>query len=155
MKYAHPLMIAAFAAIPYGLVTWGYTAFTDGDVQAFWVALGVLLGIRLFFSLIEMLGGVLYWRLYGRRIVMSNALKFLKTNGFPPREYEHDTLLAYLARIQDGHKYPPTLRAAAAETERLLTFIEGLGIVMGARTWEVWCAALDAHAPRSQATRQL
>ena len=86
MKYAHPLMIAAFAAIPYGLVTWGYTAFTDGDVQAFWVALGVLLGIRLFFSLIEMLGGVLYWRLYGRRIVLSNALKFLKTNGFPPRE---------------------------------------------------------------------
>ena len=86
MKYAHPLMIAAFAAIPYGLVTWGYTVFTDGDVQAFWVALGVLLGIRLFFSLIEMLGGVLYWRLYGRRIVLSNALKFLKTNGFPPRE---------------------------------------------------------------------
>jgi hypothetical protein len=155
MKYAHPLMIAAFAAIPYGLVTWGYTAFTDGDVQAFWVALGVLLGIRLFVSLIEMLGSVLSWRLYGRRIALGNAIKFLKANGFPPREYEHDSLLAYLARIQDGPEYASPLRAAAVETERLLTFIEQLGIVMGARTWEVWCAALDIYAPRSRATRHL
>ena len=116
---------------------------------------GRVAGDSIFFSLIEMLGGVLYWRLYGRKIALSNALKFLKTNGFPPREYAHDTLLAYLARIQDGHEYSPPLRAAAAEAERLLTFIEQLGIVMGARTWEVWCAALDAHAPRSQATRHL
>ncbi len=104
-------------------------------------------GDSTFFSLIELLGNVLYWRLYGRRIALSNALKFLKTNKFPPREYEHDTLLAYLARIQDGPEYPSPLRAAAAEAERLLTFIEQLGIGMGARNWDVWCAALDAHAP--------
>lgn len=155
MKYTHPLMIAAFAAIPYGLVTWGYTALTNGDIQAFWIALGVLLGIRLFFSLIEALGGVLSWRIYGRRIAMGNALKFLKANGFPPREYGHDNLLDYLARIQDGPEYAPPLRAAAREVERLVTFVEQLGITIGGRTWEVWSAALDVYAPRSQATRQL
>lgn len=155
MKYAHPLAISIFAAIPYVLVTWGYTKLTDGDANAFWVALGVLLGIRLFFYTIETLGDVLSWRLYRRRIAVDNALTFFRANGYPPREYEHDDLGNYLARIQDDPHYLQPLRNSAVELERTLTFIEGLGILVGARTWAAFEAALDSYAPRSKATKVL
>lgn len=151
MKYAHPLVISTFALIPYVLVTWGYTKWTDGDAKAFWIALGVLLGIRLFFSIIERLGDLLSWRLYRRKIMIDNAVTALKTDEFPQRKYSSDGLGAYLAGIIDDPLSPATLRKSAADLERNLGIIEKYGILMGARNWAVWEAALDLYSPRSKA----
>ena len=155
MKYIHPLTISMFAAVPYVLVTWGYVKLTDGDANAFWIALGLLLGIRFFFYIIETLGDVLCWRLYQRRIAVDNAITFFRSNGYPQREYQHDDIGNNLARIQDDHRYLPLLRNSAGALERTLTFIEGLGILVGARTWATFNAALDSYAPRSKATKVL
>ena len=155
MKYANPLALSIFAAIPYVLVTWGYTKLTNGDAKAFWVALGILLGIRFFFFTIERLGDALSWRLYRRKIAVDNAFAFLMANAFPPREYDHDNFGNYLARIQDGPEYAQPLRHTAVEIERVLTFVEQLGILVGERAWAAYEAALDIYAPRSKATRRL
>lgn len=155
MRYADPLTVARFAAIPYILVTWGYTKLTGGDTKAFWVALGALLGIRLFFLIIETLGDVLSWRLYRRGIAVGNAIAFLKANGYPPRKYSHDDFLNYLARIQGDSEYPETLRTSALQMERILAAFEQLGILGGARAWTVFDAALDLYAPKTQATHRL
>ena len=151
MKYAHPLAITIFAWIPYILVTWGYAKWTDGDAKTFWTALCVLLAIRLFFYIIETLGDVLSWRLYRRKIMVDNAVTALRTDKFPPREYNSDDLGNYLARIEQDPQYPATLRNAAVNLDQNLATIEQYGILVGARAWEVWEAALDIYSPRSKA----
>ena len=83
----------AFAMVPYLLVTWGYTELTNGDTKTFWTALGILLGVRVFFSLIETLGSVLSWRLYGKNFMVQKMLEVLRANKFPMREYSHDNIL--------------------------------------------------------------
>lgn len=155
MKYLHPVVLTVFAAIPYALVTWGYTKLTNGDGETFCIALGVLLGIRLFFYSIETLGDVLSWRIYRRKIAVDNALMFFRSNGFPPRRFSHDDLSNYLARIEDDPQWPETLRKSAVDIYRYLAMIEQLGILVGARTWAVWEEALDIFAPRSEAIERL
>ena len=140
----------AFSAIPYVLVAWGITKFTNGDTQAFWVALGVLIGLRLFFAIIEMLGGILYWRLYQRRITHDYALKFLKANNYPHRKHKIENIISYLAGISRDPEYPVPLRISAFGAECTLRSSENYD-----RTLEVWNAALDVYAPESQATHHL
>jgi len=74
------LIMSAFAFIPYLLVAWGYTRIADGSVRVFWIALGLLIGARFFFSVIETVGSILAWRLYGRRLAIDRNLAFLRTN---------------------------------------------------------------------------
>ena len=145
----------AFSAIPYVLVAWGITKFTNGDTQAFWVALGVLIGLRLFFSIIEMLGGILYWRLYARRITLDSMLKFLKANDYPPRKDPHDGIISYILRIQNDPEYPEPLRKSTFWIEHELTTSGELGLLGDMRLWKAWDAALDVYAPKAQATRHL
>jgi hypothetical protein len=101
MKYAHPVAISIFALVPYALVAWAYNLLNNDDASGFWTALGVLIGVRFFFFIIETLGDVLCWRLYKRSLAVENALTFLKANGFPQRKFKEDDLGGYLARIQD------------------------------------------------------
>jgi hypothetical protein len=155
MKYTDALIVTVFAWIPYILVVWGYTKLTDGDAQTFWIALAVLLGVRLFFYVIETAGSILCWRLYRRHIAVDKALTWLKRNNFPQREYKHDDLSNYLARIEDSPEYSEPLRKAAHELYSALCFIEELGILVGARSWAAWNAALDIYAPSSRAPKQL
>jgi hypothetical protein len=97
---------------------------------------------------------MLYWKLYGRKLAVKNALAFLKGNQYPQREYAHDNFGNYLARIQDDPQYPPTLRQSAVDIERVLDLIEEAGITVGARAHSAYNMALDIYAPRSLARRQ-
>ena len=155
MKYANPMAISIFSVIPYLLVAWGYKELTNGDTKTFWIALGVLLGSRLFFFIIERLGDILSWRLYRRKIVVDNALTFLKANGFPPRKDPDDDFLGYLGSIQRDPECAASLRKSAFDLEKILAAIEQIGILVGARTWDAWDAALNIYAPKSHATHRL
>ncbi len=74
-----------FALVPYALVAWGYKKLTGGDDGDYWIAFGVLIAVRLFFSLIEMLGGILAWRVYGKGLAVTGLHEFLRSNEFPKR----------------------------------------------------------------------
>ena len=137
------------AVIPYALVAWGYTKL-DPETS-FWAALGVMIGVRLFFAIIETLGGVLAWRLHGRAIAVNNALRLFRENEFPARLYRHDGLSSYLARIVDDDSTSPELRRTAQETERMLGLFEDVGILPGWRLRSATEAALDIYSPREKA----
>src|SRR5262245_13768586 len=136
MRYAHPLIITLFSVLPYAVVAWGYTKLTDGDTTTFWITLGVLFAIRLFFLTIESLGHVVSLRLHRRQIAVNSALKFLKANGFPPRKFADDNLWNYLARIHNDPECPDALRKSAAGIEHALALIEEFSILMGAHAHE-------------------
>lgn len=141
------------ASIPYALIAWGYTKF-DASVS-FWIALGVLLGVRLMFAIVELLGSVLAWRLHGRTIAVNNALRLFRENQFPPRQYRHDDLSSYLFRIKGDGNIGPELRRTAKEFEAVLEIFDNMGILTGWRMRSAAEAALDIYAPRAYALEGL
>ena len=102
-----------FSLVPYVLVAWGYAKFTDGGQNAFWVEFGLLVAARLFFAIIEGLGGVLAWRLHGKNVAVGNFLRCLRANNFPERYFKHDDFLNYLSRVIDDHASPATAKQTA------------------------------------------
>lgn len=145
------LVTAAFAFVPYALVAWGYTELADGNCEMFWTAFGVLLGARLFFSIIESLGGILWWRLYGKKNTVQKVLEMLRVNRFPLREYKHDDISNYIARIKGNDEILPPVKIAAYQLEFLLATSEDRGILEGARIFSAAEIALDAYSPKSLA----
>jgi hypothetical protein len=137
--------------VPYLLVSWGYTELTNGDPKTFWTALGVLFGARIFFGIIETLGSILSWRLYGKKFMVRQMFEILQANKFPKRFYSHDDILNYLARIEDSEEMSPSMKSAAKQLEFLLATFENLGILAGARMYAATEAALETYSPRSAA----
>lgn len=144
------VIVALFAFVPYALVAWGYMALTNGAAKDFWAALGVLVGVRIFFSIIETLGGVLTWHLYSKRLVIGKNLEFLRANGFPKRKYSHDDFLSYLVRIEDDPEQPTALRTAAREMHSVLGSCENMGILLGMRMHCAAEAALEIYSPKAE-----
>lgn len=150
MNNVKPQLIAfGFSLVPYLLVSWGYTELTDGDTKTFWIALGTLFGFRLFFSIIETFGGILTWRLYGKKFMVERALEVFRSNKFPMREYRHDELGNYLARIEDNDEVSPSVKRAAKDIETMLTIFENQGILVSARMYSATEIALDLYSPKS------
>lgn len=139
---------AAFSVLPYLLVAWAYMAFTDGHAKDFWVALCVLLVVRLFFFIIETIGGILAWRLYGRRVAVEKVLRFLRENNFPMRTDPNEDFLMYFQRIQEDRTCPESTRALARECDRELARLDGSGILPGMRADYAVQAALDRYTER-------
>jgi len=144
------IIITLFSVIPYLLVSWGYTALVDGAEKQFWGAFGVLIAVRLFFSVIETLGSVLSWHLYSKRLMIKKFLGLLCANNYPKRIYQDDDFLDYLARIEDG-TYPDTLKKSAKEIYSLLSTFESIGILLGMRMHLASEAALEIYSPKAEA----
>lgn len=142
------IIMALFAWVPYVLLSWGYAKLTD---SGFWPALGVLLAIRLFFIVIETLGSVLAWRVYGRKKIIERNLSLLRANNFPKRQYAHDDFLVYLSRIENDDAYSQQLKTAAQQWEQVLAFYETSGIFLGMRMHAAADDALDIYSPKREA----
>ena len=134
-----------FAWIPYALLSWCYAQIMDGD---FWKVLGVLIAARLFFSVIETIGSIFSWRLYGKKKVVQLNLNILQFNNFPKRELEHDDFSNYLARIETSDDYSVQLKAVAKNWEQSLTFFEHTGILIGMRMHAAADEALNIYSPK-------
>lgn len=141
-------IIAAFSFIPYLLVSWGYMEIENGGSREFWSCFLVLLGVRAFFSVIETLGSVLMWRLYGRRLTISKLLEFLRSNQFPAREQDDTDFLHYIDRLADAHGPLTELKATAKEMRAVVVGYETMGILAGMRMHAASDAALDLYSPR-------
>lgn len=142
------IIMALSAWVPYVLVSWGYAVVSD---SSFWFALGVILAIRLFFSVIETLGSILTWRLYGRKKAIEKNLSMLRANDFPKRQYAHDDFLNYLSRIEDDATSPEQLKMAARQWEQALAFFESSGILLGMRMHAAADEALNIYSPKHEA----
>lgn len=137
--------------IPYVAVVWGYVELTNGGIREFWSVLGVLFGARLFFSFVETIGSILAWRVHGKSAMIHNCLEILRTNKFPMREYAHDNLGNYLARIDGGEQYSAEIQCLAKELSRSLELTENMGILSGMRLHAAWSEALDIYSPKESA----
>jgi len=94
--------------IPYLLVAWVLNKFV-GEGSYFWMIFGIMLLIRLGFSIMEVIGGILAWRLYNKKAMVNRVVDFLKVHNFPPRRCAFDDFDAYLSRIDKFGQYPPKL----------------------------------------------
>ena len=127
-----------FVFVVYLCVSGAVTLLFDGNWLTFWTAFGVLLAIRLFFSVIETLGGVVSWRLHGKQRMTEKILGILQTTQFPPREFPHDDISAYLG--------------TAAELQFMLDHVRSTGGMLAkARTYSAVNRALDIYSPSSAA----
>lgn len=149
MTFVRTIIVATFSFIPYLLVSWGYMVLVNGGSRQLWGALGVLIAIRLFFSLIETLGSILYWRLYGKTLTVNKFLELLQTNNYPKREYQQDDVLAYLHRIQEG-PYADPIKRSAREMYFLLSTFESMGILLGMRTYDAAEVALGLYSSKAE-----
>jgi hypothetical protein len=143
-------IIALFSFVPYLLVSWAYMALANGGSKQFWGAFGVLIVIRLFFSVIETLGSTLSWHLYGKKLMVDKFLGLLQENNFPKREYQHDDFLGYMARIEDG-PYANSVKTSAKEIYLLLSTYESMGSLLGMRMHAASEAALEIYSPKAEA----
>lgn len=134
--------------MPYVLVSWAYAKLSDGS---FWAALGVLLGIRLFFGAIETLANILAWRVYGRKKAIEANLAMLRASGFPRRTHSHDDFLNYLSRIEDDESCSRDVKIAAKQWYHTLALFENMGILVGARMHAAADSALDIYSPHNEA----
>jgi len=140
-----------FAMVPYVFATWIYSELVNGDTETFIAALGVLLGIRLFFIIIETFSSVLAWRLYGKRFMVQKIMEMFRTNNFPMREYRQDDVGNYIARIQANEATSPEVKIASERLEFLFLTCENLGALAGARIYSAAEAALNAYSPKNSA----
>lgn len=142
------IIMALSAWMPYVLLSWGYAVVSDGS---FWFSLGVILAVRLFFSVIDTFGSVLSWRLYGKKKAIERNLNMLRANNFPKRKYAHDDFLNYLSRIEDNSTFPEQLKVAAKQWEQALAFFESSGIILGMRMHAAADEALNIYSPKHEA----
>jgi hypothetical protein len=152
--YRQDLIISAFTLAPYLLVAWGFTVMTDNEASTFWKALLVLSGLRIVFAFIDMLGGVLRWRLWGRSVSVANALTWFTARQFPQRKYADDDMGNYLARIEQDPEQSLALRMAAAELGRLFLIYEDFGIFVGSRFHDAYKVAFEQYAPPTRASKR-
>jgi hypothetical protein len=138
------------AFTPYLLVAWGLAEFADD--LSFWLALAILLGVRAAFGVIEIFGGVLVWRLYGRSRTIDELVEFFRANKLPPRTYRSDGIGSYLARIEDPlvdlvEPADVALARRVRELQQMRQIHEHRGVLAGMRINSALEAALERYAP--------
>lgn len=67
------------------------------------------------------------------------------------REYRHDDLGNYLARIEDSEDLDPSVKRTAKDLGTLLNMFEQQGILIGLRMYSATEAALDLYSPKAAA----
>jgi hypothetical protein len=76
------LIEGGLALSPYAIVAWGMSYLTTLTI---WQVVGGLVVVRLLYAILDSLGVVLSWWLYGRRTKAKTIAKYLRDNEFPSR----------------------------------------------------------------------
>lgn len=142
------LILWGFSMLPYLAIAWFAANFIEEKPEEIWKMLGLLLGARFFFSLIEWLGSVLSWRMYGKKATAQKYQAFLSSKKFPAREGNED-LDSYLYRILFVDESPAPLRENAWILSTELQAANANGLMAGLRLNSAANAALDAYSPKA------
>ena len=119
--------------------------------MSIWGALVLVVGTRFMIGLVETLGLIFSWQVYGREKAVMNFVAVLHHNEFPGRYTKGDDFLHYLARIEDDDALDAHVRQSAREIGSLLKMYETIGLLQGARMHNVSERALEAYSPRANA----
>ncbi len=140
-----PLIGFGFAMIPYMAVAWAYSYFAEGGQPEFWRALGVLLAVRFFFSIIESVGGFLAWRFFVRRQMIAHLGSVFRANQFPGKQYFDDDFGNYCARLLDNQPRKPNFVQHIEDIQTFLLNHEKRGILNGMRMHTVVDTAFEQY----------
>src|ERR1043166_3241783 len=113
------------------ILAWAFTAFTNGNSTTFWIAFVALLGIRLFFSLVDTIFNALSFSLYRKKFVVRKIVDDFRRFEFPRRENLNEDWLMYLKRLQESETVPFAVRRAAAFIEGQMEVADKTGFVVG------------------------
>jgi len=122
-----------FAMVPHLAVAWGYVYFIDGGQPTFWLALGILIAVRLFFSIMEAVGSDLAWRFFARQKMVAYLLGIFRANAFPAKKYADDDFGNYCARLLHAQPKKPDCIRHLEYIQTFLLIHEKRGIFDGLR----------------------
>lgn len=144
LGFVSPLLLNAVLA-------WAFTAFTNGNSSTFWTTFFVLIGIRLFFALVDSIFSVLSFKLYRKKFVVQQLVNDFRRFEFPKREDLNEDWLMYLKRLQATESLPFTVRRTAAFLEGQFDLADKSGFLMGRQSE----AAMEAAVNAWSTTREL
>lgn len=147
------LMTTLVSSVFYGGIAWGITALIDGGRKEFFWTAGILIAVRMAYSAIEFIVGIIVWRTYGRRIAVKHFVSVMREGKLPKRVYCTDDTGNYFARIADPHlsyykpgEITPGVQKVAAELDRVLRSVRDQhGMMAEARTWDAMKRAMEIH----------
>jgi hypothetical protein len=141
------LITASIAFVPYLLLAWAACKLLN-DTE-FWEALGWLLGLRLFFGVVETIGGILAWRVYGRRVSSGIFAQALREGKFPQRYDIYADADEYFDQVVADQSQPVDMRVAAGAFIGSMKAYRSVGLLFGLRIGGAWEAALELHSPKA------
>jgi hypothetical protein len=141
------LITAAISFIPYLMLAWAASELLDNT--GFWEALGWLLGLRLFFGIVEMIGGILSWRVYGKRVSTGFFVQALREGGFPPRYDVYADADEYFDQVIADETQSLDTKVACGAFMGSIKAYRGVGLLPGLRIGSAWEAALEIHSPKA------
>ena len=145
------LVLMALAIVPYAAVAWVYMSLVNGGAGDFWIALGVVIGVRLCFAVIEGLGAALSWRLYTKKVLVQKFIDHMRLRQLPKRKFAEEGFTEYVSRLEDDPKQPDSVKRVATEFRMGLEIWETSGIFTGMRMHAAAEAAFDAYSPKAEA----
>lgn len=138
----------AFSLLPYFAVAWLFQ-WASREQGVFWQALGALVALRIFFHGIEWIGGIVAWRLYGRRAAIKEMVQSFRREGYPKRRQEHHDFMNYVADLEMDETVPKEQRQALRDLHCMTVGVEKVTILAGMRLHDVMDSALAEYS-RSQ-----
>ena len=141
------LITASIAFIPYLLLAWAASKLLSDT--GFWQALGWLLGLRLFFGVVEMIGGILAWRVYGRRVSSAIFAQALREGKFPQRYDIYADADEYFDQVVADQAQPVDMRVTAGTFIGSIKAYRSVGLLTGLRIGSAWESALEIHSPKA------
>jgi hypothetical protein len=106
---------------------------TDGDSKRFWIAFGVLLLARLFFSIIETIGKVIAWHSWGKSQTVQFVTNIFEQGDFPRTRQHDDDFLCYLDRVASDEDLTEDQRCRASIIQFWLQMLDWQGVLAGRR----------------------
>lgn len=137
LGFISPLLLNA-------VIAWAFTAITNGNSSTFWTVFLVLIGIRLFFAVVDSIFSALSFTLYKKKFVVQQLVNDFRRFGFPKREDLNEDWLMYLKRLQETESLPFTVRRTAAFLEGQFDLADKSGFLMGRQSEAAMEAAVNA-----------
>lgn len=153
---------------PYPLLAWGCAATLS---ISFWIALALLVALRILFNVIDTLGETIAWRLMGRRQTIQFMVRHFRDNKYPLRR-QHVGFPLYLDRLLEQledvtrrtyelhdagaasrYEEARSLFLAAQGLKKDYEFSERQGGLQHMRWESAVKAAFELHSPLSLAPR--
>jgi hypothetical protein len=132
------LLVLFFSIVPYALMAWAWAAMTDGRANAFWTALGALIVARIFFVVIEWIGRVISWHLYGRQFTVNWLVSAFRHPKVQPNEMADDEAIFRFEAL------PVHMQV------EMLRWVVGEGLMPEGRTEDVIQTAIARCWPHKQ-----